>query len=47
MNIDFDVTRLWETLPYMASGMLGIFLVTGAIILTVYVLNRLTSGKGN
>lgn len=44
-NIQFDPQRFLETLPYMASGMLGIFLVTGAIILTVYILNRVTTKK--
>ncbi len=40
-----DVQGLLETLPIMGKGMLGIFLVTGAIILVVMLLNRITSKK--
>ncbi len=40
-----DVQGLMETLPYMGKGMLGIFIVTLAIILTVTVLNKVTSKK--
>ena len=32
-----------KTLPIMGKGMLGIFLVTGVIILTMVLLNALTS----
>ncbi len=35
-----------ETLPLVGKGMLGIFIVTGVIILTVLLLNRLTRPKG-
>lgn len=41
----FDVQGLLETLPYMGKGMLGIFIVTLAIILTVTVLNKVTQKK--
>lgn len=41
----FDVQGLLETLPYMGKGMLGIFIVTCAIILTVMILNKATSKK--
>lgn len=34
-----------EALPYMGYGMVGIFLVTGLIILAVTILNKTTSGK--
>ena len=34
-----------EALPYMGYGMVGIFLVTGIIILTVTLLNKLTNKK--
>lgn len=44
-QIGFDPQRFFDTLPYMASGMLGIFIVTGAIILTVVILNKLTNRK--
>ncbi len=33
------------TLPVMAVGMLGIFLVIGALVLVVYLLNYLTGKK--
>ncbi len=41
----FDVQNLLNTLPYMGKGMLGIFIVTLAIILTVTILNKVTSKK--
>ena len=41
MNID----QFLYTLPIMGKGMLGIFIVCGAIILLMVLLNRLTSGK--
>lgn len=34
-----------ETLPIMAKGMAGIFIVTAVIILAVVLLNKLTKGK--
>ena len=34
-----------SNLKYMAAGMVGIFLVIGAIILTIVVLGKLTSRK--
>lgn len=34
-----------DALPYMGYGMVGIFLVTGVIILTVSLLNKLTNKK--
>ncbi len=37
MNFDAFVS----TLPIMAKGMAGIFIVTGVIILAMYVLNKL------
>lgn len=40
-----DVQGLLETLPYMGKGMLGIFIVTIAIILAVVVLNKVTQKK--
>ncbi len=41
----FDVQGLLESLPYMGKGMLGIFIVTLTIILTVSILNAITSKK--
>ena len=43
MTIDFNA--FLNSLPIMAMGMLGIFAVTGVIILVVVLLNKLTSGK--
>jgi Na+-transporting methylmalonyl-CoA/oxaloacetate decarboxylase gamma subunit len=34
-----------ETLPIMGKGMLFIFIVTAVIILSIYLLNKATSGK--
>jgi len=34
------------TLPVMAAGMLGIFIVIGAIIASVYLLARVTRNSG-
>ncbi len=39
MKIDFD--RFLSSFQYMGKGMLGIFIVIGALILTVYGLNKL------
>lgn len=38
MNVDLFLS----TLPMMAKGMAGIFIVTAVIILTMYILNVLT-----
>lgn len=42
---NIDISRLWETLPLMGQGMLGIFIVIGIIIGVVAILNKTTSGK--
>ena len=41
MNFDLFM----NSLPYLAKGMLGIFVVIGIMILTIVVLNKLTTGK--
>ena len=41
MNIELFL----HTLPYMGLGMLGIFIVNGVIILSIYLLNRLTRDR--
>ena len=41
MNISID--NLMTALPIMGKGMLGIFVVTVVIILTVMILNKVTS----
>jgi hypothetical protein len=40
-----DIQALLESLPYMGKGMLGIFIVTLTIILTVTILNKVTNKK--
>ncbi|MBE6552663.1 MAG: oxaloacetate decarboxylase [Ruminococcaceae bacterium] len=40
-----NVAGFLGTLPYMAAGLVGIFAVTGVIILTIFLLNKLTQGK--
>ena len=42
-NMNFEL--FLQTLPYMAKGMCGIFVVTGILILSVVILNRATSRK--
>ena len=37
-----NLNNLYATLPYMGTGMLGIFVVIGIIILVVTVLNKVT-----
>ena len=39
------VDLLLEALPILGTGYVGIFLVTGVIILAVKLLNKFTSGK--
>ena len=39
----FDVNALISTLPYMAKGMAGIFIVTLVIIISMVLLNKFTS----
>lgn len=43
MTLNFDA--LVKTLPVMGKGMAGIFVVTGVIILCVYLLNKLSAQK--
>ena len=47
MNIieNFNVDRFLYSLQYMWQGMLSIFLVIGIIVLSVVLLNKLTSGR--
>lgn len=41
----FDIQALLSSLPYMGIGMLGIFLVTGLIVLVVNALNNIPEKK--
>lgn len=43
----FNVEALFKTLPLMAKGMAGIFIVTGVMILSMILLNKLTSKKAD
>lgn len=36
----FNVPAFLDSLQYMAKGMTGVFLVIAAIILSIYLLNR-------
>ena len=40
-----NIENLLYTLPYIAKGIVGIFVVTAIIILCIYGLNKLTSKK--
>lgn len=41
----FNVERLISTLPVMLKGMVGIFIVTAIIILSIFLLSALTKLK--
>ena len=41
----FEPMNFVNNLIYMAAGMLGIFIVIGVIMVSVVVLNKLTSPK--
>ena len=43
MNINVDM--FMNSLPYMGKGLLGIFVVIGIMILTIVMLNKVTSDK--
>ena len=47
MNLidNFSVDRFFYSLQYMWQGMISIFIVIGVIILSVFLLNKLTSRK--
>lgn len=40
-----NVELFLETLPVMGKGMLGIFVVTAVIILSIFILNKVTAKK--
>ena len=42
-----NTAQFLSTLPIMGYGMLGIFIVTGVIILSIVILNQLTRKKKN
>lgn len=41
INISFDA--FMQSLPVMGKGMLGIFIVTAIIVLSILILNKVTS----
>lgn len=43
MHIDFNM--FLQTLPIMGKGMLGIFIVTGAILLVITLLMRFSGSR--
>ena len=43
MKLGFDIKRMFSSLDYMWQGMLCIFVVIGAIILTVYLIGHFSS----
>ena len=43
MNINVDA--FIDSLPYMAKGMAGIFIVTAVIVGCIYLLNKLTKKR--
>ncbi len=45
MNFAIDFDAFLASLPYMGKGMLGIFVVTGVIVLFVNALNNLPEKK--
>lgn len=42
----FEPYRFVEFLRYMGVGMLGVFMIIAIIMLSTYVIGRVTSGKG-
>ena len=40
MNFNINTEAFLTTLPYMGKGMLGIFVVTLVIIVSIMILNR-------
>ena len=46
-NGGFNPSAFWDNLKYMGAGMVGIFLVIGAIIVSIVLLGKLTDKKTN
>lgn len=44
-NFHIDVPAFLDSLQYMLKGLVGIFLVTGLIILVLIILEKVTKGK--
>ena len=43
--MELNIELFMQTLPMMGKGMLSIFLVTLVLILGIWVMNKLTSGR--
>ena len=46
-NLSFNPMAFIENLKYMGQGMLGIFIVIGIIILSVYLLAKIGNKSNN
>lgn len=45
IKFGYDAEKFLKALSVMGMGMLGIFIITGVIILSVILLNKITSPK--
>jgi len=43
MKFNINTDALLETLPIMGKGMLGIFIVTAVIVLSMLILNKVSN----
>ena len=43
--MELNIENFMQTLPIMGKGMLGIFVVTVVLIVGIWAMNRLTSGR--
>ena len=46
-SLFFKPANFISNLPYLAAGMIGIFIVMGIIILSTFLLNKMLSNKNN
>lgn len=45
MDFKINTDAFMDSLPIMGKGMLGIFIVTGVIILSIFILNKICRKK--
>ena len=43
--LNFTPDKFIDTLPILAKGMTGVFIVTAVLVLTIALLNRVGAGK--
>ena len=43
--MEFDIHALYDVLPVIGKGMVGVFIVTAVIVVTVMLLNLVTRRK--